>query len=131
MMSRRRPSLARSVLWVIAIGMVAMAPQAWADNAASSAATQQVIASDDARPAADVVEPALPANLRWAKELGMGIAALFVAALVVGGFVRRELPEEVPPSHSHDEPPGSSGRHGISGTIDRNDPTAPRAPPDE
>jgi len=44
------------------------------------------------------------------------IGCLFGLAWVVGPVVRKEAPEEVPPAHSHDEPPGASGHHGPGGT---------------
>jgi hypothetical protein len=47
-----------------------------------------------------------------------GIAAvLFVLAAIVGSLVRAMTPHEVPPTQSHDEPPGASGHHGRSGTL--------------
>ena len=32
-------------------------------------------------------------------------------------IVRLNMPEEIPPAHSHDEPPGTSHHHGASGTL--------------
>jgi hypothetical protein len=61
--------------------------------------------------------PVLPEDASWAKTVVAGIGILFAAAAVVGPIVRRDLPEEVPPAHSHDEPPGASGHHGRSGTV--------------
>ena len=46
------------------------------------------------------------------------IIAMFVAAMVVGPISRANMEEELPPTHSHDEPPGTSGHHGASGTVD-------------
>ena len=40
-----------------------------------------------------------------------------------------ESPEEVPPAQSHDEPPGSSGHHGASGTLNVNSPSDPADEP--
>jgi hypothetical protein len=45
------------------------------------------------------------------------IAGMFVAAAIIGPLVRLNLPREVPPAHSHDEPPGTSHHHGPGGTI--------------
>jgi hypothetical protein len=45
----------------------------------------------------------------------MVIGGMFVAAAVIGPIVRLNAPEEVPPAHAHDEPPGSSHHHGKSG----------------
>jgi hypothetical protein len=61
--------------------------------------------------------PVLPRDASWAKTVVAGIGILFAAAAVVGPIVRRDVPEEVPPAHSHDEPPGASGHHGRSGTV--------------
>jgi hypothetical protein len=55
--------------------------------------------------------------LRWPGCVLIGIATMFLAAMVIGPVVRAEVPEEVPPAHSHDEPPGTSGHHGRSGTV--------------
>ena len=45
------------------------------------------------------------------------VAGMFIAAMVIGPYVRSELPEEVPVAHSHDEPPGASHHHGPGGTV--------------
>jgi hypothetical protein len=69
----------------------------------------------EAAPAA----PLVPLEAPWARSLLIGVAALFVAALLIGPLYRLNLPQELPPpTHSHDEPPGASHRHGVSGTID-------------
>jgi len=63
--------------------------------------------------------PIIPVEAPWVKSLLIGVAALFIAALVIGPLYRLNLPQELPPpTHSHDEPPGASHRHGLSGTID-------------
>jgi hypothetical protein len=69
----------------------------------------------EAAPAAPVV----PLEAPWVDSLLIGVAVLFVAALLIGPLYRLNLPQELPPpTHSHDEPPGASHRHGVSGTID-------------
>ncbi|MDB5323159.1 MAG: hypothetical protein JWN40_4790 [Phycisphaerales bacterium] len=68
----------------------------------------------EAAPAA----PVLPDNPQWVRPLLIGIAGLFIAAAFIGPLYRLNLPDELPPTHSHDEPPGSSHRHGPGGTID-------------
>jgi len=45
----------------------------------------------------------------------IGAVFLFVAAAGVGPIVRYHMPQEIPPMHSHDEPPGTSGHHGSTG----------------
>ncbi len=66
--------------------------------------------------------PVLPANADWTGKLVFLIAAMFVLAMIIGPIVRASTPEEVPPAHSHDEPPGTSGHHGHSGTVDTHPP---------
>jgi hypothetical protein len=44
------------------------------------------------------------------------LLGFFLPAAVIGPIVRANTPEEVPPAHSHDEPPGTSHHHGSSGT---------------
>ena len=46
----------------------------------------------------------------WAGSMVIIVrSALFLAAAVIGPIVHAIMPEEVPPAHAHDEPPGSSG----------------------
>jgi hypothetical protein len=62
--------------------------------------------------------PALPdPSERWPGTVVIVILSMFLAAAVVGPIVRANMPEEVPPAHSHDEPPGTSHHHGKSGTL--------------
>jgi hypothetical protein len=49
----------------------------------------------------------------WAGAVVIGIAGFFLAGMVIGPAVR----VHAPPTHAHDEPPGTSGHHGKSGTI--------------
>jgi len=60
--------------------------------------------------------PVLSNQTHWIQPLLIGTAALFAAALLFGLLYRRTLPREMLPAHAHDEPPGSSHRHGDSGT---------------
>lgn len=66
--------------------------------------------------------PALSTDVHWAGRVVTTIGIMFAAAAVVGPLVRKEAPQEVPPAHSHDEPPGASGHHGHGGTHDLNPP---------
>jgi len=59
--------------------------------------------------------PVIPAESTWAGSVVIMILAMFLAAAVIGPIVRANMPEDVP-LESHDEPPGSSGHHGTSGT---------------
>jgi hypothetical protein len=54
---------------------------------------------------------------RWPAPTLFIIGVFFVMALVIGLIVRAHAPPEMPPTHSHDEPPGASHHHGESGTI--------------
>jgi hypothetical protein len=56
-----------------------------------------------------------PVDATWAGALIIGIVAMFVAAAMVGWAVRRNMPEELPYTHTHDEPPGASHHHGAGG----------------
>ena len=54
----------------------------------------------------------------WAGVVLILILAMFVMAAVIGPVARAHAPPaELPPTHSHDEPPGASHHHGASGTI--------------
>lgn len=57
--------------------------------------------------AAAVSHPVLPMDATWVGILVIIIAALFLAALVIGPLVRLNAPEIIPDTHSHTEPPGS------------------------
>ena len=61
--------------------------------------------------------PTLSTNGTWVPILLIIIGGMFLAAAVIGPIVRANSPEEVPPAHSHDEPPGTSHHHGASGTV--------------
>jgi hypothetical protein len=72
-----------------------------------------VVRHEDA-PAAPVVS----VETDWLRPALVVAAALFVAAVLIGPIYRHSLPEELLPTHSHDEPPGASHHHGVSGTVD-------------
>lgn len=63
--------------------------------------------------------PVLPEWVVWVGVMVIVIAALFVAAAVIGPVLRLHSPTPLPRTHSYDEPPGASGRHGPGGTIRR------------
>jgi hypothetical protein len=61
--------------------------------------------------------PVISQDGSWAGAMVIVILlGFFLPAWVIGLIVRAEAPEEVPPAHSHDEPPGASHHHGSSGT---------------
>jgi hypothetical protein len=67
-----------------------------------------------AAPTAPVFSP----DARWVTALLIIIGALLLAAAVIGPIYCMTVPEALPITHSHDEPPGASHHHGPSGTID-------------
>lgn len=66
--------------------------------------------------------PVVSSDGKWVVEVLIIVAGLFIAAAVIGPIYRASLPEELPLTHSHDEPPGSSGHHGHSGAVDHSAP---------
>jgi len=59
--------------------------------------------------------PVLAGDATWTRLVLVGFAALVFAGMVIGPLYRVFMPGEQVPSHSHDEPPGASQRHGPSG----------------
>lgn len=60
--------------------------------------------------------PIVPAEARWPGALLMSTFFLFFAAAFVGVVViRNQAADELPPTQSHDEPPGASRHHGPRG----------------
>jgi hypothetical protein len=84
--------------------------------ALTAPARAQSPAAESAAPHERPPAPVLSHQTHWTKPLLFGAAALFAAALLFGLLYRPTLPREMLPAHSHDEPPGSSHRHGESGT---------------
>lgn len=81
-----------------------------------------------ARAADSFPHPPLPEVTRWPHYVFSVIAAMFVVAVVIGPILRKESPQNLPPvTHSHDEPPGTSGLHGRTGTRDPDAPDKPDA----
>ncbi|MCU1274980.1 MAG: hypothetical protein JWO48_2411 [Bryobacterales bacterium] len=67
--------------------------------------------------AGETPAPVVSEDGSWAGAMVIIILlGFFVPAAIIGPIVRTEAPEEVPPAHSHDEPPGASHHHGSSGT---------------
>jgi putative Mn2+ efflux pump MntP len=52
----------------------------------------------------------------WPGLMVIIILGMFLLAAGVGVVVRMNMPEELPETHSHDEPPGASHHHGAGGT---------------
>lgn len=59
--------------------------------------------------------PVISGDAGWAGGVLIGFGALVLAGVVVGPLYRVLMPGEQVPMHSHDEPPGSSHRHGPGG----------------
>ena len=68
--------------------------------------------------AADTIShPVLPPAAPWHGVVVVLVLGMFVLAAAVGVVVRANIPEDITPVHSHDEPPGATGHHGHSGMI--------------
>lgn len=80
--------------------------------AIASIASARLALAENAEP-----HPILSGNGSWVPIMLIIVGGLFLAAAVIGPIVRANAPEEVPPAHSHDEPPGTSHHHGKSGTV--------------
>src|SRR5439155_13631545 len=89
------------------------APPREHSSAGSSEGAEAAHGAADAAPHPIVPEP----NSTWPVIMLFVVAGMFLAAAVIGPLVRMNLPREVPPAHSHDEPPGPSHPHGPGGTI--------------
>lgn len=63
----------------------------------------------------DYPGPSAPAPSHWPAAVVWTSIGLLVAAAIIGPMVRMKMPEELPPTHSHDEPPGASHHHGKTG----------------
>src|SRR5688572_3762963 len=55
--------------------------------------------------------PVIPDHANWAGATVLVILGMFLMAAGVGVVVRLNAPEELPVTHSHDEPPGASHHH--------------------
>lgn len=96
-------------VWLLGGGL---AWPAFGDIPSTSAASPAPLLADSDQ--ADPV-PVISSDARWVGVMIIVIAGLFVAAACIGPIVRANLPGEMPPAQSHDEPPGSSGHHGADG----------------
>lgn len=108
------PDLVRTMLasLLICLGVAAWSSAANVEHAAPGGEEHGAAGAVHAEPM-----PVPPVGARWAGVVVIVILALFLAAAVIGPIVRANAPEEIPPAHSHDEPPGASHHHGKSGTL--------------
>jgi hypothetical protein len=104
----------RSVAVVALVSLLASAPHLGAAEPTHEGGVAHVAAQE--------AHPVVPPAGEWAGAMLIVVGALFLAAMVIGPMVRAEVPEEVPPAHSHDEPPGTSGHHGPGGTLNPDEP---------
>src|SRR4051812_25116184 len=105
----------RMKLWIAGI-VLAFSSAALAQHAPESHAAAPMAHEGAAMEAPDnAPPPTLPHEADWTYTMVFVIALMFVGAMIIGPIVRASTPEEVPPAHSHDEPPGASGHHGHSG----------------
>jgi hypothetical protein len=86
------------------------------ETAITGASEHNVTASEPAHRTAEA-RPVLDDDPNWTPILLILIGMMFLSAAVIGPIVRLNMPEEIPPAHSHDEPPGTSHHHGASGTV--------------
>ena len=87
-------------------------------HAAADAAAHGTGAGHDAGGHEEGPVPPADKSPVWAGVVLILILAMFVMAAVIGPVARAHAPPaEMPPTHSHDEPPGASHHHGASGTI--------------
>lgn len=96
----------------------------WIGLAASWAQAQVRVPMMDFAP-----HPQIVADREWAGVMVIAVIGLFITAAIVGPVVRANLPDELPPVHSYDEPPGTSGHHGPGGLMNP-DPEQPAEPHD-
>ena len=82
-------------------------------QAPAASGAPSIAHADDPAPHPRLPDP----SERWPGTVVIVILSMFLAAAIVGPIVRANMPEEVPPAHSHDEPPGTSHHHGKSGTL--------------
>src|SRR4051812_10195368 len=107
---------------IAALTLLAITRSVFAASGSPLVDEQKIVSIDDVH-AAHPTElhyshPTLPPfYASWAGAMLIVVAGMFLAAAVIGPVIRAEMPEEVPDAHSHDEPPGTSGHHGASGTV--------------
>lgn len=58
--------------------------------------------------------PTPAAHPEWAARMVSVTVAMFLLAMLVGPVVRANMPQEMPVTHSHDEPAGGHGHGGAT-----------------
>jgi hypothetical protein len=110
----------RRIMTIVAMSLmvaqVSFAQTRAATPATPGASEHDVTASEPAHVTAES-RPVLDDDPNWTPILLILIGMMFLSAAVIGPIVRLNMPEEIPPAHSHDEPPGTSHHHGAGGTL--------------
>lgn len=96
---------------ILALTFIGLLSTGSSAHAARPAATAPQVS---AAPTAPVFSP----DTRWILAVLIIVGGLFIAAAVIGPLYCMSLPEALPVTYSHDEPPGASHHHGPSGTVD-------------
>ena len=119
-MNRPTPTPVRNFILALVVVLGFVGGRAFAQPERDAAAADARDAAADARggatPADEGPVPPDP-NHRWPGAMVLVILFMFIAAAGVGLAVRAHAPPEMPPTHSHHEPPGASHHHGHGGTI--------------
>jgi hypothetical protein len=102
-------------IWTTLVALLLWASWIRAEDHPRSAAAPAHGKPVDTAAAHDAQHPVISDDGAWAGSVVIVVLGLFLAAAVIGPIVRANMPEDVP-LESHDEPPGSSGHHGASGT---------------
>lgn len=85
-------------------------------SAAATFAQEHAGAPADGSP-----HPIISHESSWAGVMLIIILGMFLTAGMIGFILNLMGLDQLPVAHSHDEPPGASGHHGKSGTVDRHD----------
>src|SRR4051794_28624710 len=107
----------KTLMALLTLLLVPLVAQAQTNHTPASPDTATTApASADVAPT--YAHPTLPeSNVAWPAILMMSVIGLFLCAMLIGPLYRREIPDELPQTHSHDEPPGTSHHHGSTGTV--------------
>jgi hypothetical protein len=94
------------LLCVLLIGTSNAIAQEHSEAAPSATASAAVHEGGAAEAADTQPHPALPSDTWWTPIMLVIIAAMFLAAAVIGPIVRTLMPEELPQPHGHDDHAG-------------------------
>ncbi len=94
------------LLCVLLIGTSNAIAQEHSEAAPSATASAAVHEGGAAEAADTQPHPALPSDTWWTPIMLVIIAAMFLAAAVIGPIVRTLMPDELPQPHGHDDHAG-------------------------